>query len=242
MTDFEASWRRRFIERGQRFDDDAAIAGWTPVGLAARLKNFRRVWPGAEAGQHWLDAGCGAGTYARFLAATGLRVVAVDYSLPSVQKARERSPDGILWAAADVRRLPLPDASVDGAMCFGVLQALAAPEGALAELMRVLRPGGELWVDALNAACAPTWARGMAGRLHGRPAGLRYDRAPALAERLRGLGATEIRVHWIPILPPRFARFQPLFETEAFRSVLRRAGPLASPLSHAILLSARKGG
>jgi len=72
-------------------DDDAGIAGWTTSGLATRFRAFQRAWQRPPRPGMWLDIGCGAGTYTRFLVDEGLDVVGVDYSLPSLQKARERS-------------------------------------------------------------------------------------------------------------------------------------------------------
>ncbi|MDX9740786.1 MAG: class I SAM-dependent methyltransferase [Gammaproteobacteria bacterium] len=239
---FEENWRRRFIERGSRFDDDAAIAGWTDAGLAARMRNFQRTWRGDAPGALWVDAGCGAGSYTRHLAAAGLRVIGLDYSLPSVQKARERSAREIVWAVSDVRRLPLRPGSADGVMCFGVLQALDEPEAAIAELMATVRPGGQVWIDALNAVCLPTLARGALARLKGRQLALRYHRAAHLAELMRRHGAVDVRIRRVPILPPALARLQPLVESRACRGLLNALGPLGSPFAHAVLISARRTG
>lgn len=48
---------------------------------------------GAPKGALWLDIGCGAGTYTRMLASEGLRVIGIDYSLPSLVKACKRTDD-----------------------------------------------------------------------------------------------------------------------------------------------------
>jgi ubiquinone/menaquinone biosynthesis C-methylase UbiE len=115
--DFEAAWRRRFEEFAREHDSDAGIAGWSEAGLQARLRGFLRSWRPDAPGAVWLDAGCGAGTYARAMASAGQQVVGLDYSLPSLLKARRRSQDGsILWLAADVTRLPLASSSLDGAI------------------------------------------------------------------------------------------------------------------------------
>ena len=233
--DFEENWRRRFTERGLMLDDDAGIAGWTPSGLETRMRNFQRLWPGAPAGSRWFDIGCGAGSYSRLLAEEGLRVIALDYSLPSVAKARARSPGIEAWCAADINRLPFPPASADGILCFGVLQALASPEQALLEMSTLLRPGGTLWVDALNAHALPQIARRV---LH-RRASLRYDTATQLCARLRALGLKP-EVHWIPIAPSRLYRLQPALEFAPVRALLHRVPALGSMLSHSILITARK--
>lgn len=239
-SDFEEHWRQRFVERGHEFDDDAGIAGWTATGLDVRLRHFQRVWPGADAGAHWLDAGCGAGTYSRYLASCGLDAIGLDYSIPSVQKARKRSDVAITWLVGDVTRLPIRHHSMDGVMCFGVLQALSAPEPVLRALMEVTRPGGQVWVDALNRRSLAAGLKRVAARLRGQPLNLRYDSAEHLRQVLLGQGADTVQTYWIPILPGRLQHLQPMIESRPLRWLLQRSPWLASRLSHAVLLSARK--
>ena len=170
--DFERKWRQRFERFGQTHNDDAPISGWSPGGLAARFRHFRQCWKTSVSGD-WLDAGCGPGTYTRYLFENGQRVIGVDYSLPSLKKARDRSPGNIHWIVADVQHLPMGKACFDGVLCFGVMQALAQPDGAIAELAAMVRPGGWLWIDAINDWCLLSrWQRWR----NPRPAHpLRYD-------------------------------------------------------------------
>jgi demethylmenaquinone methyltransferase / 2-methoxy-6-polyprenyl-1,4-benzoquinol methylase len=72
-------------------------------------------------------------------------VLGFDFSYPMLEAGRGKLPGRrILPACADALRLPLADASVDGAMvAFGV-RNLAGLDAGLAELCRVLRPGGRL--------------------------------------------------------------------------------------------------
>lgn len=69
--------------------------------------------------------------------------VALDWSRPLVRIGRDRVPEAH-WLAADARRLPLPDASVDAALYVAGLHGIPDRSGRLAslrELCRVLRPG-----------------------------------------------------------------------------------------------------
>ena len=208
--EFEQRWRRRFSERGAFCDDDAGIAGWTTTGLASRVRQFEALWQGHEPAEgQWLDIGCGAGTYTRMLHAQGVEVLGVDYSSPSLAKAKARSAASIPWLAADIHRLPLPDGSASGILCFGVMQALAEPQRALAELGRVLQTGGELWVDALNARCLPTVIKEARRRRAGQPPHLRYD-VPADFKRAAETNGLEVLdLFWLPLAPGRFAVMQP---------------------------------
>ncbi len=237
---FEARWRERFQRFGTAHDDDASIAGWSSSGLDARYRNFCRVWAGALAGSVWVDAGCGAGTYARRLAQEGLDVLGLDYSYPTLRKARERSPAITAWAAADVTRLPLRSASADGLLCFGVMQALGSAEAAAREIARVIKPGGEVWIDALNADCIPDALKLLLQRLRGLPPHLRYDHPDELIEALRRSGFSDVRVHWVPIMPGRLSAFQGFVESAPMRALLHALPLLGKWMSHAFVLQGRR--
>jgi ubiquinone/menaquinone biosynthesis C-methylase UbiE len=237
---FEKDWQRRFEHFAEATDDDAGIGGWSSTGLGCRFRFFSQVWKGGVAGSRWLDAGCGAGTYTRFLAGRGLRMVGTDYSLPTLLKAAQRDTRGAGWLVADVNHLPLNSASFSGALCFGVMQALADPRPALREMADVIQPGGELWVDALNASCLPHFTARLRRRLQGAPMHLRYDYPGHLRRQMKETGLTEIRSYWVPILPQRWQRWQPWLESAAVRWMFRRL-PLLGPLfSHAFLVRGRR--
>lgn len=236
---FEERWRKRFIEFAGN-DDDAGIAGWSESGLRARFHNFQSVWPGDRDDALWLDVGCGAGTYSRWLADRHIRVIGMDYSYPTVNKAKVRGRPGSLWAVADVNRLPVSDGSFDGVLCFGVVQALAGSTQAARELTRVVKTGGQVWVDALNGWCLPTVWNRIARRVKGKPAHLRYESPKRLRRLLRDVGCESVRIHWVPILPQRLQRYQWLVETASVRRFMRLV-PLAGALfSHAFVLEGRR--
>jgi SAM-dependent methyltransferase len=237
---FERRWRNRFQEYADERDDDAGIAGWSVTGLDARVRGFRGLWDPGAPGRRWLDAGCGAGTYSRILVERGLVVVGVDYSLPSLRKAAERGPGRIALAVADVRRLPFRPAAFDGVLCLGVTQALAESGPAVRELAAQVRPGGELWLDALNRWCvvhAYELLRRWAG---GRPIHLRYESPARLERLLREAGFGAVRLHWMPILPTRWYALQRIVESGPLRLALRTVPLLGMFLSHAFILRAEK--
>ncbi len=237
---FESAWRRRFREYAHLRDDDAGIAGWSPTGLEARFRFFARHWPGAAAGGLWLDVGCGAGTYSRYLAETGQSVVGFDYSLPSVRKANERDSAGIVWAVADARCLPVIDGEADGVLCFGVTQALDSSVPLMDELARVTAPDGVVWVDALNAYCLPHMLSAFVRRLRGRPRHLRYERPWRLRRTVRQAGFEPVRLMWLPILPGGLKRFQKCVEFEWVRILLHKIAPVGMLASHSVVVEARR--
>lgn len=241
-SDFARRWQRRFAERGARFDDDAGIAGWTETGLASRLRQFRRHWRRTGRAPHgvWIDVGCGAGTYCRWLHEQGAAVIGVDYAGPSLHKARARSPAGIGWVAGDVRQLPLPGQVADGLLCLGVTQALPESGTALAELCRVLRPGGELWVDGLNARCLPTALAERRRRRAGGAPHLRYEDPEALQGTAEAAGLELVERVWLPLVPGRLAALQPALEAAPALGLLHRLPGLGARLSHSFLLRLRR--
>ena len=241
MSDaFEHAWRERFGEFAALSENDAGIAGWSESGLAARFRRFRGLWRERKVTGCWLDAGCGAATYARYIVSCGASVVGVDYSFPSVVKARERGQDGIVFIVADVRRLPLHEHAFAGALCFGVTQALSNSAGAVSEIARCLVPGGELWIDGLNRYCLPNAFRDWRRRLLGKPAHLHYEGPWAMKRLLRTVGLIDVRLHWMPVMPGSLRRIQPWVESAPARLILKGLPPLSALVSHAFIVTARR--
>jgi SAM-dependent methyltransferase len=89
-----------------------------------------------------LEVGCGWGELAEWLAReTGAEVVATDRSPRMIELARARGVDAKL---ADVQELPFADGEFDVAVAAWMLYHVPGLERAIAELARVLRPGGRL--------------------------------------------------------------------------------------------------
>ena len=232
---FEHAWHDRFLEFAALRDDDAGIAGWSTSGLQTRMRFFRRWWRSAGTGARYLDVGCGAGTYTRWLVEQGVQATGVDYSLPALVKARERSVTPIPFCAADAMRLPFRDATFDGALCFGLLQAVSDSTPVVRELARVLKPGGTLWIDALNRGGIAARATRARLRLRGRPMHLRYESPAVLGGILTEAGFENLTRHWLPIVPSRMARLQPLVESRVARFAFAHLPPVGPLLSHAFV-------
>jgi SAM-dependent methyltransferase len=110
-----------------------------------------------------LEIGCGSGNLLLEAAAGGTLPVALDISLQSLAFARGRlmesldSPDpprGFLCIRATVESLPLERSTFDWVLLSEVIEHLAAPEAAIREAKRVLRPGGRLLVTTPNYGSA----------------------------------------------------------------------------------------
>ena len=93
-----------------------------------------------------LEAGCGLGKYVLYAADRNARIVGIDFVPQAVAGIRSRRRDAQV-AVADLGRLPFVDRSFDTVLCLGVLEHFEGGAAAyLAELVRVLTPGGWLLV------------------------------------------------------------------------------------------------
>jgi ubiquinone/menaquinone biosynthesis C-methylase UbiE len=235
---FERRWQSRFAEFARLRDDDAGIAGWSDWGLQTRFRFFTRLWRGAKPGALYLDAGCGAGTYSRWLADAGLRVIGADYSQAALVKATQRDSVRIAYCAADASRLPFANATMDGVLCFGVLQAVWDSGPFVLELARVLKPGGELWIDALNANGLRAMWDLTERRLRGRPMHLRYESPRKLMLMLRSAGFSDLSRHWLPIMPARLRRIQPVLQSKPMAAAMKAIPPFGAIVSHSFVIHA----
>ncbi len=135
---------------------------WDPTGPAAVLHAMNRPRLGfylralsVRDGTLVLDAGCGGGLVAKGLAEAGATVVGLDRSAGSLGVARRAvAVAGGTGRFAPVRgqleRLPFADASFDAVIAADVLEHVADLPAAVAEIARVLAPGGSLAFDTIN--------------------------------------------------------------------------------------------
>lgn len=151
--------------------------------------DFARL--GVSAGDRLLDLGCGAGRHACEALRLGARVVAYDLDATSVKDTF------VLLSAlggpgsavnGDALNLPFDTGSFDRIIASEVLEHIPSDTGALAELVRVLRPGGTI------AVTVPRWGPELANwalsdEYHSVPGGhIRIYRASVLAARMEAAG------------------------------------------------------
>jgi ubiquinone/menaquinone biosynthesis methyltransferase len=180
----------------------------------ARLVELARIAPGDRV----LDLACGTGDLALLAAARGARVVGLDLAPRMLQRAHAKTPDGrAAYVCGDMGALPFPDESVDVVMAGYGLRNVPLLDVALAEIRRVLRPGGRFLSLDFNRPRHPVVRTAYLGYLtavgsalglilHGDPDTYRYiaaslrrhPEAGQVTVRLAAAGFTEAR--WLPVL------------------------------------------
>jgi len=98
-------------------------------------------------GSALVEGGCGRGQLIRALRLAGHRAIGIDFAQRTVKAVHEAMPE-LSAIMADVRHLPLEEASLDGYLSVGVIEHLWEGYGPiLAEMARTVRPGGFSFVS-----------------------------------------------------------------------------------------------
>jgi ubiquinone/menaquinone biosynthesis C-methylase UbiE len=150
-------------------------------GIAGKLTRFTGLVTGHEAlagrlirpsafdvrgCKRILDAGCGNGRYSKFIlrwADTDAVIAGFDLSQRMLKRARRRlHSQRINHVAADLTKIPFASGFFDAVVCGYVLEHLPDPRPGLAELARVMRPGGKLLLLATEdtitgSMCSRMW-------------------------------------------------------------------------------------
>jgi SAM-dependent methyltransferase len=175
---------------------------------------------GEVTGHKILDAGCGAGPLAEALRERGAVVSGFDSSTTMIDLARQRLGADTDLRVADLDApLPYPDAAFDDVVCALVLHYLPDWTGPLAELRRVLRPGGRLILAVNHPMLLPLLEPGSkyfgATQLsaeyefNGRPAVLTYWHRPlhAMSDAFTTAGFRITVISEPPVAPGAVEKF-----------------------------------
>lgn len=138
---YEKSIRAEFTHQTESFARNRIATAAETLGVVVDL-----VPENLEAS--WLEVACGPAAISRGLAAKVGRVQGVDLTPAMVEKAREEAAqegiDNAEFSVGDATALEFEDASFDGAVTRFSFHHIPAPQRVLAEMARVVRPGG--WV------------------------------------------------------------------------------------------------
>lgn len=181
-----------FTARGDAYHE--AMTRWP----AARAEELRllvdRLAP--QPGERLVDAPAGGGYLAAHLPA-GVRYVAVEAARPFFARCPEDGEHARLLCP--LGKIALPDASADVVTSLAGLHHEPDVDGVLAELVRVLRPGGRLGVADVRRGSAPD--RFLDGFVHAHSRlghrGAFFD--ATLADRLRDAGLREVELEPVPL-------------------------------------------
>jgi demethylmenaquinone methyltransferase / 2-methoxy-6-polyprenyl-1,4-benzoquinol methylase len=193
------------------------------LGQDRLWRRFVAATVAARPGERVLDLAAGTGTSSRTFTTAGAYCVACDFSLGMLQVGARRAasqrrpqsgpaPGPVRFAAGDAMALPFRDAAFDAVTISFGLRNVAGTDAALAEMLRVTRPGGRLvicefghlpdarldaWYGRYLSAALPAVARRLS------PSGEAYSylaesirewpRAPELARRIGAAGWSAIR-------------------------------------------------
>ncbi len=128
-----------------------------------RVATTRAVAP--KPGERILDVAAGTGTSSASLAASGASVVAADFSpgMIEVGRARQERVPNLVFVEADATNLPFGDDEFDAVTISFGLRNVNGPEKALAEFLRVTKPGGRLVICEFSQPPAPIIRLGYHG-------------------------------------------------------------------------------
>ncbi|MDO5661847.1 MAG: class I SAM-dependent methyltransferase, partial [Brachybacterium sp.] len=131
------------------------------IAALGQVRRWRRAMVDAlelTPGSTVLDLAAGTGTSTAALRAAGLSAVATDFSLGMMREGRRRQP-AIPFVGGDAEHLPYADDSFDGVAISFALRNIHDPRAGLAEMVRVVRPGGVIVVCEFSTPTLPLFRR-----------------------------------------------------------------------------------
>ena len=144
-------YKKEFWEKVDREYEDQADRMAIRKLLPKRMEKFA-------------DIGGGYGRLANEYLKRAHKVYLFDYSKSELEQAKEIYGDKIETRAGDIYKLPFKDEELDGLMMVRVTHHLKHLDKAMAELYRVLKPGGVAVIEVANKRTLPKMARFVTGR------------------------------------------------------------------------------
>jgi ubiquinone/menaquinone biosynthesis C-methylase UbiE len=177
---------------------DAGADSWDAMG--ADINRVHKVagvadWFDITPGQTVLDVGTGAGILLPFLSTKvtnqGL-IIGMDFAYQMLEKAQKRTGENpITLTNAGVGAIPFREATFDRVTCFSAFPHFPDKKRALAEMIRVLKPGGRLYIAHMHSI-------EEIAELHGSVGGaVKMDHLPRpenMAALMEDAGLTDVQV------------------------------------------------
>jgi len=233
------------IEHGRLIaGQEETVWHWgTPAGRQ-RVERRARVISeaaGLARGSRALELGCGTGIFTRHFAATGAQIIAIDVSPELLDIAVSREyPGDILFRIDDAESMSFDDASFDAVIGSSVLHHLDIDQS-IAEILRVLKPGGALAFaepNMMNPQIVLERSTPMVRRWLGvSPEETAFFRW-SLAAKLRDAGFVDVSVEPHDFLHPSVPK--PLIPMVRRVGGVLEAIPLVREIAGSLLISARR--
>jgi ubiquinone/menaquinone biosynthesis C-methylase UbiE len=142
-TDYD-TWHQRIFDADPSHDDTSSP--WYRLVLE---------YMGDVAGLRILEVACGRGGFVRHLANAGARVTGCDFSSAALHATRSKlagggHPSPVWLVQGDAQNLPFADDSFDAVVSCETIEHLPQVQSAVAEMYRVARPGGKLFLTTPN--------------------------------------------------------------------------------------------
>jgi ubiquinone/menaquinone biosynthesis C-methylase UbiE len=140
MSDVKSQSRRHFDRWARTYEQDPA-SRWL-AGIQRQAMETLELGPG----DRFLDVGCGTGAAVRTAAQTAERAVGVDLSPAMIERARHLAVDSpsAEFEVGDAENLPFADGEFTAVLCTTSFHHYPDTQKALAEMSRVLAPGGRV--------------------------------------------------------------------------------------------------
>jgi SAM-dependent methyltransferase len=137
---FTHQWRAYFEHNAGR------MWGWTVAERVEQLLMELQVGREWLHGRTILDAGCGSGELSEAIAALGARVIALDAADVVYEAERRRRTPLLRFVRGDVSAAGLRSEAFDAVISMGVLMFTPKPSACFAEICRLVKPGGRLYI------------------------------------------------------------------------------------------------
>ena len=223
-----------------RFDDGAAydrsMGGWSRLAGDVFLD-----WLAPAPGLRWIDVGCGSGAFAAMVMdrCAPAEVHGIDPSEAQLRFARTRSP-GITFQSGDAVALPFPNGRFDAAVMALVIFFVSDPARGVAEMARVVRPGGSVAAYAWDIAGGGFPFRPVQKVLQSlgvepvRPPSFGAERMEVLQSLWRDAGLTDIETRAIAVRRS-FTDFQDFWQSSTVTGGIRASIAALSDADRTVL-------